>query len=285
MFRYRPKWRLLLVWFISGDRTRQIVVLSRAEFVSVLLNSTGRTLMFRYATVALTLLISGPALADDSSTWLDDTYSFFDNSELDLIEEALKEFILGSMGYEYDEIMLDVCDDFVTTYEEEKEEEEEDAEKEAAEALEEAAEEAVEEVADYAIDWLDHSHIDEDGNPLRKGFPSGNEDQSGSTDGWICNFDAPACGNYSTDAEVNQTWTVVSDYLPEGSPIRACYQAEGSDLDAQFTVRAESDADCDGTYDVYEQHVHIGEDGDAVRSEIERTTTTEATFAASSTAM
>ena len=232
--------------------------------------------MIRHATVALALLISGPALADDSS-WLDDAYSFFENAELHVIEEALEEFILGSMGYEHDEIMVAVCDDFITAYEEEKEE--------AAEELIEASVEALEEIADQAIDWYDSEHYDDDGNPIRRAFPSGNEGQSGPTNGWICNFDTPACGNYATDAEVNQTWAQVFDYLPEGSPIRACYQAEGWGADAQFTVRTESDVDCDGTYDVYEQHVSIGEDGEAVRSEIAHTTTTEATVPASSSAL
>jgi len=236
--------------------------------------------MIRHTTVALTLLISGPALADDKSKWIDDAYSLFESAELDLIREAVKEVIEELAGDESDKVMLAVCDDFVSTYEQQVELEK---------ALNEAAEETIEEVVENAFEYFYGEHVARNGDILDRMLPT-EVYQNRSTDGWICNYEAPPCGSYSEDTKTASNWGDLSQRLQfksKSSDLRVCYQVKGKDwsdddgrVGEHLFVRTESDSDCDGTFSVHEQHVYMDYyDYSSDYSDITTTLTTEATEA------
>ena len=237
--------------------------------------------MTRSATAALALLISSPALADDSSSWLDDAYSLVETTELELIQELVKEtieeVIEDVIGYESDQVMLAVCDDFVNTYEEEKE-----AEEEAAEKLNEAVEETIEDIVDSATDYYYGEHSLRNGEILSPMFPTDVAITSSyilpDTNGWICNYEAPPCGSYSEDDEETALWQRMNSVhgFESASPeLRVCYQTLGTGFDAEMFVRTESDVECDGSYSVREQHVYIDDYDLTVVQDQSTTTETE----------
>jgi len=220
--------------------------------------------------MSVVLLFSQTAFAGSKSS--NKSEGLFSWVELEVVRLAVQELVESSLGYDYDEIISEVCED------------DDDTESDLAEAEFEGLTEA-------AAEFHQHEFSARDGHILDKAFPSDSQIWDGEgTGGWVCNYEEPPCadGSPTYSAETTASWDLVYlrlghfGYETESDFFRICYSSEGTDADSVLQLRTETDLDCDGEYIVHEQTMSFDATYEVVFSKLTVEETTEFTVIGSS---
>ncbi len=226
--------------------------------------------MSRVVTMSIVLLFSQTASAGSKSSAKDE--GLFSWVELEVVKMAVLELVESSLGYDYDEVISEVCDD------------DDDTESLLAEA-------EFEGITEAAAEFHGHEFSARNGDILDHAFPSDAQNgDTGGTGGWVCNYEEPPCADGSPiySAETTASWDLVYErlgafgYDTESDFFRICYSSEGTDDNSTLQLRTETDLDCDGEYIVHEQTMSFDASYDLVISKLTVEETTESTVIGSS---